>query len=129
MGRKWKEGATGQGKPLMKINDAETIISLYFEILYVLKRNGPLSTNEVATSLHLDRRKERKCLGLLARKRLLKSSCQDGSTKYHIVLMGNTLLDNLKMLMNEEKSSPPAENLKSGPLSTKDPRVLCFRRH
>jgi hypothetical protein len=111
-----KEGTTGQGKPLMKINDAETIIRLYFEILYVLKRNGPLSANEVAICLHVDRRKVRKCVGLLARKRFLRSSDQDGITKYHLVLMGNILLDNLKMLMNGGKSSPIVESLKSGPL-------------
>jgi hypothetical protein len=116
MGRKRKEAATGQGNLLMKTNDAETIIRLYFEILYVLKRNGPLSTNEVATSLRVDLRKVRKCVGLLARKRFLRSSDQDGSTRYHLVLMGNILLDNLKMLMNEEKSSPTVDNLKSGPL-------------
>jgi predicted transcriptional regulator len=116
MGRKRKEGANGQGKRMMKINDAETIILLHFEILYILKRNGPLSTNDVATNLHVDRRKARKCLRLLTRKRFLRSSDQDGSTKYRLVLMGNILLDNLNTLMNEGKSAPTVENLKSGPL-------------
>ena len=101
MGRKRQEAATGQGNLLMKTSDAETIIRLYFEILHVLERNGPLSTNEVAASLRVDRRKVRKYLELLARKRFLKSSDQDGSTKYHLVLMGNILLDDLKTLMNE----------------------------
>ena len=86
---------------MTKTNEAETIIRLYFEILNVLERNGPLSPNEVAKCLNVDRRKVRKCLGLLARKRFLRSSNQDGGTKYHLVLMGNILLDDLKTLMNE----------------------------
>jgi predicted transcriptional regulator len=103
-----KKGTMSQGKLLMKRNDAETIIRLYYEILYVLKLKGPLNTNEVAHCLHVDERKVSNALRLLTRKRFLRSSGEDGSRKYQVVSMGTTLLDNLMILMTKEKSSTPS---------------------
>lgn len=98
-----KEGVASQGKLLMKSEDSETVIRLFFGILYVLKLRGPLSTKEVAACLRIEQRRVRKPLKLLERKGFLRSSDQDGSKRYLVVSLGNTFLVNLMTLMNNRE--------------------------
>jgi predicted transcriptional regulator len=105
-----KEGVASQGKLLKKSEDSEAIIRIFYEILYVLKLRGPLSTKGVAACLRIEQRRVREPLKLLERKGFLRSSHQGGSKKYLVVSLGQTFLIDLMTLMNYEKSSLLIEN-------------------
>jgi predicted transcriptional regulator len=88
----------------MKINDdLETVSILCAEILQVLRVRGARTSSEVSLYSHLDPKRVRKYLRLLARKGLIESFEFDNQKRYTVTSNGSTFAENLIALMSERK--------------------------